>query len=86
MGALALAAALVGLPLSLIWALYWTWEVLEEGLDFFNRPFDLNKSPWPLAKALLFACVGYVAAVFFWNLLCRPPTCDILVEPRRRAR
>lgn len=29
-GALALAAALVGLPLSLIWALYWTWEVLEE--------------------------------------------------------
>lgn len=58
MGALALAAALVGLPLSLIGALYWTWEVLEEGVGFFNRLFDLNKSPWPLAKALFFACVG----------------------------
>lgn len=73
MGALALAAVLVGLPLSLAWALYWTWEALEEGVDFFNRLFDLNKSPWPLAKALLFAYVGYVAAVFFWNLLFAAP-------------
>ena len=73
MGALALAAALVGLPLSLAWALYWTWEALEEGVDSFNRLFDLNKSTWPLAKALLFACVGYVAVAFFWNLLFAAP-------------
>jgi len=33
----------------------------------------LNKSTWPLAKALLFACVGYVAVAFFWNLLFAAP-------------
>ncbi len=73
MGALALAAALVGLPLSLIWAFYWTWEALEEGVDLFRRFFDQGKSPWPFVKAFFFAYVGYSAALVFWRLLLAAP-------------
>lgn len=72
-GALALAAALVGLPLSLIWAFHWTWEALEEGVDLFRRFFDLGKSPWPFVKAFFFAYVGYCAALIFWRLLLAAP-------------